>query len=103
MRHLVLFLAIVAAAGCSKENTTTPICVQVHERTINLEDSLMIINCNKFALGVNIKVEDEHYTTLISDTLYLQFDTIGTFTLFYYNAGELPASPTFSELSIQVE
>ncbi len=103
MRYIVLFLALVGAVGCSKDNATTPPCIQVLERTVNLEDSLVIINCNEYLLGVNIKGENEHYTTLSSDTLYLQFDTIGTFTLFYYNARELAASPPFGELSIQVD
>ncbi len=103
MRYIALFLALVATVGCSKDNAPTPPCIQVPERTINFKDSLMIINCNEFVLGVNIKEENEHYTMLISDTLYLQFDTIGIFTLIYYNSRLLPASPPFGELSIQVE
>ena len=103
MRYIVLFIALVAAVGCSKDNSPTPPCIQVPQRTISIEDSLMIINCNEYVLGVNIKGENEQYSTLKSDTLYLQFDTVGTFTLLYYNARDLAASPPFGELSIQVE
>lgn len=103
MRYIALFLALVATVGCSKDNTPTPPCIQVPKRTINYEDSLMVINCNEYVLAVNIKEENEYYTMLVSDTLYLQFDTIGTFTLLYYNARELAASPPIGELSIQVE
>ena len=103
MRQFIFLLTIIVFAACSKDEDPTPPCIQVPERSINLEDSLKIINCSDYILGVNIEGEYEHYSTIDSDTLYLQFNTTGTFTVHYYNARELPALNDFHKFSVVVE
>ena|SRR6056297_2130339 len=103
MRQFIFFLTIIVFAACSKDEDPTPPCIQVPERSINLEDSLTIINCNDYALGVHVEGETEYYSTIDYDTLYLHFDTTGTFIVNYYNARELPALDDFHKFTVVVE
>jgi hypothetical protein len=102
MRTLFIFLSAITLVSCKEDDSPAAPCIQVPERTIRLEDSLMIVNCNDFELGVTIKGENEHHAMIDSDTLYLHFDTTGTFILYYYKARELSASPPFYELPLRI-
>ena len=104
MRSAVLLLSLIAFAACKKDKDPVPLCIEVPERTIAVEDSLMVVNCSDDMLGLGIEGEIDPYAIAISDTLYLHFDTTGTYTLYYYRARELPAlSGPFPELLILVE
>ena len=89
-------------ASCKKSVNTPAPCVQIPISTINLNDSLLVVNCNSFELGVHIQGENERYVADVLDTLYVHFDTTGNFTLIYYNAGALISGP-FYDFPIQVE
>jgi hypothetical protein len=53
---------------------------------------------------VGIEGDITPYAIELSDTLYLHFDSTGTYTLYYYRARYLPVlSGPFPELLIRVE
>ena len=103
MSRIVLFCAFFILLACSKEEDPTPTCIEVPERTITLGDSLTIINCNDYVLGISIEGSYEHYGTMDSDTIYLQFDSIGTYIVYYYNAREIAAIDCVDRLTVEVE
>jgi hypothetical protein len=104
MRTAVLLLALMAFAACKEDNDPIPLCIEVPEKSIALEDSLMVVNCNDDVLGVGIEGDITPYAIELSDTLYLHFDSTGTYTLYYYRARYLPVlSGPFPELLIRVE
>jgi hypothetical protein len=104
MRTAFLLTVLIAFAACKKDKDPIPLCIEVPEKSIALEDSLMVVNCSDDILGVGIEGDITPYAIELYDTLYLHFDSTGTYTLYYYRARYLPVlSGPFPELGVVVE
>ena len=81
--------------GCSK-NKVKPPCIALSSYTINISDSLRIVNCNDYILSINNYKTNDSYNIDNYDTLYLQFLNTGVHTLTYLNAKALSTGPVYN-------
>ena len=102
MKHLFFWSSFLLLLSCNKNNSqVVPPCIELSSNTINISDSLRIINCNDYILSVSNYNTSDYYSIDNWDTLYLHFLKTGVNTLTYANAKTLSTGPGY-QIEIKV-